>query len=120
MEELSEHQPEEILDQIEKFDELAEKADEWLETTMDQIAAAERNCLTSIFTRFCLKKAKMVDFSMVSERTFEPHRPNYVEYYYKEYTTDEYFLMSRELVNNKGEIKLNVNFNTELAFNNEL
>ncbi len=47
-------------------------------------------------------------------------RPNYVEYYYKQDTPDEYFLMSRELINDNGNVKLNVNFNPELAFNNEL
>ena len=118
-EELSKHQPEEILDQVEKFGEFTEQAEKWLEETTAKIHQTEKDCLTRIFTRFSIKKVKFPDFSKVSEKKY-PSRPNYTEYWYKQGTQDAYFLMAAELKVVDNNPILDVYFNEELTYNNEL
>ena len=100
--------PEEIITAIEAVDSLSQ-----------QINEKENECLGTIYARFCLLKAKMMVATHVTRRSFEG-RPNYWEYWYKLNTSDEFFLMSRELVIEPDGPKLNITFSAELTKGNEL
>jgi len=91
----------------------------------DQINVTERECLLKILWRYSLLKSVLTDFNKIVRVDFDD-RKNYWEYYYpiNDDGTLKYFLMSRELtvnvIDGVPDIKLQIDYNTNLVTNNEL
>ena len=108
--EKSDLKPEEIMEGIEALDSM-------IENIMNQVRAKETECLRSIYTRYCIRYGKMMDFSNVENI----NEGKNVTSYWIDFGTKEQFLLMRstfEVVDNMPILK--VDFNPALAFNNEL
>lgn len=101
-------------------EEILMKAIEVVDNISEQIREKEADCLRRIFIRFtCIKKGVEPNIKNVTIKYYQD-RPNLWEYVYDAGKPTEYLLMTRELIIEDNQPKLNIIFNCELAVNNEL
>lgn len=90
------------------------------EKVLFQITEQEEQCLQTIHCRYCIIKGLPISIGDVNRLVVNmPGKPSYYEYWYKINTTEQAFLMSREIISVNGKHTLFVLFNRELARGDE-
>jgi len=87
---------------------------EILEDILEQITKREEDCLMRVYTRFCFLRGLPVDFNNVARQTYELNPNKWDFYWIMPGTEVRVFLMSRELIIEDSQPKLNIIFNPEL------
>jgi hypothetical protein len=108
--ELSEKQPEEVLNEVESIDKQVDAVIAWAQ-------ALEKQKLEAVFTRFCFAKMVKPDYNKVKPRNTGN---NTTEYHYRYPNGTMYLLMTSEFKVVDGVPKLEIIPNKELAFNDEI
>ena len=96
---------------------ISEQMSDGLAALMREILATEREQLMGVFTRMCIKRGKPVEPEHIHG---VPAGKNATNYYYKFGTKEQYFLMTAKFSVGESGPALDIDFNPELVFNNEL